>query len=147
MVIPEHIYIVGRAPHTWLFKHCIAACHHGGAGTTATSLLAGLPTIVCPFFGDQPFWGESVFKAGAGPFPVKVNTATVDELAAAFAFACKPEVTVAAGELAKSMSNENGPYNAMCSFHEKLRTDDLCCDLNHRHVAKVLCKSCEVRFS
>jgi hypothetical protein len=38
--------------------------HHGGAGTTAAGLRYGLPTLVCPFFGDQPFWGAMVEKAG-----------------------------------------------------------------------------------
>jgi UDP:flavonoid glycosyltransferase YjiC (YdhE family) len=35
-----------------------ATVHHGGAGTTAASLRAGIPSIVCPFFGDQPFWAR-----------------------------------------------------------------------------------------
>ena len=120
------------------------ACHHGGAGTTATSLLAGLPTIVCPFFGDQPFWGESVNKSGAGPFPVRVGSATVDALAEAFAYACEDRAAVAAAKIKDFMSKENGPYNAMCSFHEKINVKDMACDINHKHVAKVLCKTCEV---
>ena len=34
--------------------------HHGGAGTTAIGLKKACPTVVVPFFGDQPFWGEFV---------------------------------------------------------------------------------------
>ena len=47
-----------------------AAVHHGGAGTVATSLMAGVPTVVVPFFADQFFWGRRVAALGAGPEPM-----------------------------------------------------------------------------
>ena len=47
-----------------------AAVHHGGAGTVATSLMAGVPTVVVPFFADQFFWGRRVAALGAGPEPL-----------------------------------------------------------------------------
>ncbi len=50
---------VSLQPHSWLFSQVSAVCHHGGAGTTSAGLRAGLPTLVCPFFGDQHFWYES----------------------------------------------------------------------------------------
>lgn len=53
----EGVLVVGAMPHEWLFPRCCAAVHHGGAGTTAASTAAGLPTAVVPFFGDQSFWG------------------------------------------------------------------------------------------
>ena len=43
-----------------------AVVHHGGAGTTAAGLRFGKPTMIVPFFGDQPFWSAMVAKAGAG---------------------------------------------------------------------------------
>ena len=43
-------------------------CHHGGAGTTAAGLRAGKPSIICPFFGDQPFWGQMVANRKVGLF-------------------------------------------------------------------------------
>ena len=39
---------------------------HGGAGTTAAVLRAGIPAIVCPFIADQPFWAARVKQAGVG---------------------------------------------------------------------------------
>jgi UDP:flavonoid glycosyltransferase YjiC (YdhE family) len=51
------VYVVDHVPHGWLFPHCAAAVHHGGAGTTAASTAAGIPTGIVPFFGDQPYWG------------------------------------------------------------------------------------------
>jgi UDP:flavonoid glycosyltransferase YjiC (YdhE family) len=53
--VPENIYMIGNCPHDWLFTHVSVVVHHGGAGTTAAGLRAGKPTVVVPFFGDQPF--------------------------------------------------------------------------------------------
>ncbi len=145
--IPDHVYMVGRAPHTWLFKQCAAVCHHGGAGTTATGLTLAVPTIICPFFGDQPFWGESVFRAGAGPYPLRIGPATVDELAEAFTFACRPDVAVAAQLMSEAMQKETGPFNAMCAFHAKLPVTEIQCDVNNLDVAKVYCEDCEMKMS
>lgn len=43
------------------------AVHHGGAGTTGSSLRAGLPTLVIPHATDQFFWADRVARLGAGP--------------------------------------------------------------------------------
>lgn len=47
---PENVCLVGNCPHSWLFPKCSAAIHHGGAGTTAAALRAGIPSLVvrCP---------------------------------------------------------------------------------------------------
>ncbi|MBQ8202437.1 MAG: glycosyltransferase family 1 protein [Clostridia bacterium] len=79
----EQIFYADYVPHDWLFGHVSAAVHHGGAGTTASSLRAGLPTLVVPFGGDQPFWGERVYAAGCGPKPVPRDGMTAAQLAEA----------------------------------------------------------------
>ena len=59
---------VGPCPHDWLLPKVAAVVHHGGAGTTAAGLKAAKPTLVCPFFGDQSFWGEMARRCGTpGP--------------------------------------------------------------------------------
>ncbi|GAB5536387.1 MAG: hypothetical protein Rubg2KO_26360 [Rubricoccaceae bacterium] len=60
-----------------------AVVHHGGAGTTAAGLRAGRPTIICPFFGDQPFWGRRVEALGVGTAPIPQRKLTADGLARA----------------------------------------------------------------
>ncbi len=67
--LPDNIYPLKSAPHDWLFKQVTAVVHHGGAGTTAAGLRAGVPTFIVPFFGDQMFWGERVQGLGVGPRP------------------------------------------------------------------------------
>lgn len=57
---PDCIYPLDKVPHDWLFPQVAAVVHHGGAGTTAAGLRAGVPTIIKPFFGDQFFWAARV---------------------------------------------------------------------------------------
>ncbi|KAJ5448469.1 Glycosyl transferase family 28 [Penicillium cf. griseofulvum] len=59
----DNVYFIGDCPHGWLFQHVAAVVHHGGAGTTACGLRNARPTIIVPFFGDQPFWGAMVAAA------------------------------------------------------------------------------------
>lgn len=77
----DRIYYADSVPHDWLFPRMAAAVHHGGAGTTASALRAGLPTLIIPFGGDQPFWGVRVYKAGCGPKPIHRHKLSVDKLA------------------------------------------------------------------
>ena len=56
--VPEDVYLIGNCPHDWLFQRVSCVVHHGGAGTTAAGIALGKPTVVVPFFGDQPFWGQ-----------------------------------------------------------------------------------------
>ena len=60
------VFIAGPIPHDWLFPKCKCLVHHGGAGTTAEGLRAGVPTVIVPFFGDQFFWGRTVRDAEVG---------------------------------------------------------------------------------
>ncbi|WP_129672533.1 glycosyltransferase [Candidatus Chloroploca sp. Khr17] len=81
--LPATAFALEAAPHAWLFPRCAAVVHHGGAGTTGAGLRAGKPTVICPFFGDQPFWGQRVFALGVGPWPVPQKKLTVERLARA----------------------------------------------------------------
>ncbi len=55
--------------------------HHGGVGTLQAGLLAGCPTLVCPVYGDQFWWGEVVHRAGVGPAPLPAHHLTCASLA------------------------------------------------------------------
>lgn len=81
--LPDSILQIDGAPHSWLFSRVAAVVHHGGAGTTAAGLRAGKPSLVCPFFGDQPAWGQRIHALGAGPAPIAQKDLAVDNLAAA----------------------------------------------------------------
>lgn len=79
--LPSSILRVDEIPHDWLFPHMVAVVHHGGAGTTAAALRAGVPSVVVPSFGDQFFWGWRVQNLGLGPKPISRKKLTVDKLA------------------------------------------------------------------
>jgi len=64
--LPDSCFVVNAVDHTWLFPRCAGIVHHGGAGTTGTSLESGVPTMICSMIADQPFWGTRVVKLGVG---------------------------------------------------------------------------------
>ncbi len=78
--LPDTVFMVDSIPISWLFPRVAAAIHHGGAGTTAESLKAGIPSIVIPFFGDQFFWGKRVAELGIGPEPISRKKLTTERL-------------------------------------------------------------------
>jgi UDP:flavonoid glycosyltransferase YjiC (YdhE family) len=81
--VPDTILMIEEAPHDRLLPHMAAAVHHGGAGTTAAALRAGIPSVVLPVLGDQSFWGARLAALGAAPPPLPRRRVTADALAAA----------------------------------------------------------------
>lgn len=80
----ENLHLLhGFVPHDWLLPRMRAAVHHGGAGTTAATLRAGLPTLVVPFGGDQYFWGSRVHGLRCGPRAIPRHRLRLDRLAPA----------------------------------------------------------------
>jgi len=66
----EDVYFLKGYPHLKLFPRMAAVLHHGGAGTTATCAVSGVPQVIVPHVLDQYYWGHRVYKAGLGPRPV-----------------------------------------------------------------------------
>ncbi|SIR79193.1 glycosyltransferase [Williamsia sterculiae] len=60
------IRVIGHVDHDAVLPRCGAAVHHGGAGSLAAGLRAGLPTTVVWVGADQPMWGRAVVTARAG---------------------------------------------------------------------------------
>jgi sterol 3beta-glucosyltransferase len=81
--LPGFIFRMEEVPHDWLFPRMAAIVHHGGAGTTAAGLRAGVPSVVVPTFGDQFFWGWRVHELGAGPKPIPRKKLTAVSLTGA----------------------------------------------------------------
>jgi len=118
--LPDTILAIDEAPHAWLFPRVAAVVHHGGAGTTAAGLRAGRPTIVVPFFADQPFWGSRVHEIGAGPKPIRRRKLTAEALAAALREATgSAEMIATAAKIGEQIRREDGVGTAV-SLIERL---------------------------
>ncbi|MBC8123247.1 MAG: glycosyltransferase family 1 protein [Gemmatimonadaceae bacterium] len=112
--LPETVSMIGSMPHSWLFPQMAAVVHHGGVGTTAAGLRAGIPAIVTPFFGDQPFWGQRVYELGVGPRPIARQRLTVDSLAESIRRAVSDRVMQkSAACLGERIRAENGIARAV----------------------------------
>jgi sterol 3beta-glucosyltransferase len=143
---PPNVYVIGDCPHDWLFPRCRAVCHHGGAGTTAAGLRAGLPTVVVPFFGDQFFWGRVIADAGAGPEPIPIRRLDSDLLTAAFDACRRPQIRERASELAARLRATDGVALAAQSVERHLPAPALCCSRDPHHLAVLYCDTCGVRI-
>jgi sterol 3beta-glucosyltransferase len=111
--VPDHVFVIDAAPHSWLFPRMAAVVHHGGAGTTAEGLRAGVPNVIVPFILDQPFWGARIKAMGLGPDPIPHKRLTVDRLANAIKIAVTdPGIRQRAGSCGAALRAENGPGNA-----------------------------------
>lgn len=125
----KNIFYLDDCPHEWLFQKVSAVVYHGGAGTTACGLLNSRPTVVVPFFGDQPFWGQMIANAGAGPQTISHRTLNGKNLADAITFCLTAESATAAYDIARKMRDENGVVQAVASFHRQLPRDRMGCEL------------------
>jgi len=71
--LPPNIFRAGVVPHRWLFPRASAVIHHGGAGTTAAAMRAGVPSAMVWFLGDQPTWGKRLARLGIAPRAVRFS--------------------------------------------------------------------------
>ena len=111
--LPDNVFLVENVPHTWLFPKMKMVIHHGGAGTTATGLRAGKPTIIIPHNADQPAWGKRVFELGVGSKPIKKSKLTAHKLANAILYALTPTIVTNADKLGQQLQQENGVEKAI----------------------------------
>ncbi|MNY07897.1 4'-demethylrebeccamycin synthase [compost metagenome] len=112
--LPEGVMMIDQVPHEWLFPRVSAVVHHGGAGTTAAGLRAGRPTVVCPFFGDQPFWGHRLHVLGAAPQVLPQKQLTARRLAEAIVTATTdPLMRERAAALGALIRSEDGIASAV----------------------------------
>jgi UDP:flavonoid glycosyltransferase YjiC (YdhE family) len=108
---------VRSAEHHWLFPQVAAVIHHGGGGTTAAGIRAGVPSILTPFFADQPFWSRRVHELGVGPAPIPHQKLTVEKLAAAIKRATEDDgIRARAAALGEAMRAEDGVGRAASLF-------------------------------
>ncbi|HAE21374.1 MAG TPA: glycosyltransferase, partial [Spirochaetaceae bacterium] len=106
--LPDSVMAAENVPHSWLFPRMAAACHHGGAGTSAAGFQAGVPSIIVPFALDQYAWAQRSYELGIGSKPLPFKTLTAQRLAEAISFSSRPEIRAKAAALGQLIADEHG---------------------------------------
>lgn len=109
----ERVFFVRHAPHDYLFPRVAAAVHHGGAGTTAAAVRAGIPSVIVPFYGDQPFWARCLARLGVAPPAVERKSLTAARLSAAIAETQQAAMVQRATALGRAVRAEDGVAEAL----------------------------------
>jgi sterol 3beta-glucosyltransferase len=118
---PEGTFVLEAVPHDWLFPQVAALVHHGGAGTTGAGLRAGKPTVICPFVGDQSFWGRRVAALGVGPALIPKGKLTAERLADAIRRAVTDrDMRQRAASLGQAIRAEDGVGRAIAVINSQL---------------------------
>jgi UDP:flavonoid glycosyltransferase YjiC (YdhE family) len=99
----DHVKWVDAVNHSAVLPACRAVIHHGGAGTTAAALRAGIPSLILWLWLDQPLWAAVVerLKVGLGR---RFWETTVESLVTDLAFVLAPQYAVQAREVAAQMT-------------------------------------------
>jgi sterol 3beta-glucosyltransferase len=122
--LPDEVFGVDAVAHAWLFGRCAAVVHHGGAGTTAAALRAGVPSVVVPHMIDQSAWGRRMHALGAGPAPIRRRRLSIERLHAAIEEAVTdPEIRESARALGERIRGEDGIARATDAFQRHLSHD------------------------
>lgn len=117
----DDILTIPSVPHAWLFPRMAAVVHHGGMGTTAQGFRAGVPCVICPFFGDQPYWAKISVSLGVGAPSVPRRKLTSDRLSASIIAAVSgTQLRENARDLASQLQNEDGVVTAAAEIEKAL---------------------------
>jgi UDP:flavonoid glycosyltransferase YjiC (YdhE family) len=106
--VPPGVFAADDVPHAWLFPRMAAVVHHGGAGTTAATLRAGVPGLIAPFAGDQPAWAERVAGLGVGQRLPGMRRLTAEKLA----------------EVIQDATSDSGMRARAAALGQKIRAED-----------------------
>ena len=109
----DRILFVRRTPHTLVFPRCAAVVHHCGAGTTHTTLRAGMPSVPVPHVSDQFAWAGELHRLGAAPQMLRRTKWNAKKLAARISeVIADPRMKNAAMAMSARMQHDNGPETA-----------------------------------
>jgi sterol 3beta-glucosyltransferase len=104
-----------------LFPQVAAVVHAGGAGTTAATLRAGVPSVTVPAVTDQQFWSWRLAEVGASTAPIPLPRLNADRLSAALRTVLdRPDHRAAAGRLQARVLAEDGAGATVRRLHALL---------------------------
>ena len=116
----DRVKVVRQVNHAAVFPLCRAVVHHGGAGTTAAGLRAGVPTLILWITSDQPIWAAQVrqLKVGAGRSFSRTSTSS---LTTDLRSILEPSYASRAREIAARMTTSEASVRAAADLLEEAR--------------------------
>lgn len=76
----DFFYFTNQIPYDWAFEKCYGIIHHGGSGTTHSSIKYGCVSMILPHIFDQFGWNNLIAKKGLGPKGLAINKITEQNL-------------------------------------------------------------------
>lgn len=123
---PEHVKIVRAVNHAAVFPACRAVVHHGGAGTTAAALRAGVPILILWVWLDQPMWASAVTALGVGlgrAFSATTQESLVADLAPILTPECAARARAVAAQVSKPADSVAGAADLLEAAARAGRSD------------------------
>lgn len=119
----ENIKVVDAMNYSAVFPVCRAVVHHGGTGTTAAGLRAGVPTLILSTDLDQTLWGTRVKRLKVGTAR-RFSTTTAKTLVTDLRTILEPHCVDRAREVATRMTRPAESVMAAADFVEGLARSD-----------------------
>lgn len=120
--VTDDVLFVRRTPHAQVYPRCAAVVHHAGAGTTHSTLRAGVPSITVPHVSDQFAWSADLRRLGVAPAPLRRTKWSANGLAARISEVVgNPRMKAAALDVQKRMASDDGPATAAAMIERAMR--------------------------
>ncbi len=112
--VDRHIFYTATINHKIIFPRCALVVHHGGAGTSHSTLLAGVPSVVVAHAADQFFWASELQRLGVAPKILRIKSLTAENLASRIgAVLHSPAMKDNARRISAAMKDEDGVAKAV----------------------------------
>jgi UDP:flavonoid glycosyltransferase YjiC (YdhE family) len=118
----DHVKIAGPMNHAAIFPACRAVVHHGGAGTTAAGMRAGVPTLILWVTADQPIWAAQVKRLRVGSAR-RFSGTTKDSLVAELRRILTAQYVARAREIVTHMTEPEESVTAAANLLEKAASE------------------------
>jgi sterol 3beta-glucosyltransferase len=117
----DDVHAVERVPHDWLFPRCTAVVHHAAAGTTATILRSGVPSVAVPHNADQFAWARRLAELRISPPAIPRRKLSRERLEPALIGVTTSTVMREhAEQLAARIREEDGVAAAVAAFDRRI---------------------------